>query len=153
VGGEDDVLVRRHYGAGPLHLLLHVAVFAIVAWVALSVADAREAQNIVLWFVVAIVAHDFLLLPFYSAIDRVQLRLGAGVNYVRVPLALSGLLFLMFFPAICGRNEDSFARVAGVTPSGYLQRWLLVVAVLFAASAVLYAVRGTRSAADASSAS
>lgn len=145
--------MRRRYGAGPLHLLLHVAVFALVAWVAMSVADAREAQNIVLWFVVAIVAHDFLLLPFYSAIDRAEQRVvRKNVNYVRVPLALSALLFLMFFPAICGRNEASFERVAGVAPSGYLERWLLLTAALFAIAAVLYAARGRR-AADASSAS
>lgn len=147
--------MRRRYGAGPLHLLLHLAVFAAVAWVATSVADARAATNIVAWFVVAIVAHDLLLLPFYSLIDRAELALAprAAVNYVRVPLALSGLLLLLFAPAILGRNEGSFANVAGVAPSGYLQRWLLVSAALFAASAVLYAVAGRKNRADASSAS
>jgi hypothetical protein len=102
----------------------------------------------VLWFVAAIVLHDLVLLPFYSVIDRAAGRgaRGPAVNYVRIPAALSGLLLLLFFPAILGRNEDSFARVAGVEPSGYLERWLLVTAGLFAASAVLYVVSSRRAA-------
>lgn len=146
--------MRERYGASPLHLVLHVALFAAFAWVALQVVDAREAQNILLWFVAAIVLHDLVLLPFYSTIDRVARRgvRGPAVNYVRIPFALSGLLLLLFFPPILGRNEDSFARVAGVEPSGYLERWLLVTAGLFAASAVLY-VLSSRRAAPAHSAS
>jgi hypothetical protein len=145
--------MTARYGSSPLHLLLHVALFAAFAWVALQVADAREAQNIALWFIAAIVLHDLALLPFYSAIDRLGrrgLRGGAAavVNHVRVPAALSALLLLLFFPAILGRNEGSFARVAGVEPSGYLERWLLVTAALFAASALLYVVRSRRDAAD-----
>jgi Na+/melibiose symporter-like transporter len=148
VGGEDDVPVRARYGASPLHVVLHLALFAAFAWVALQVADAREAQNIVLWFVAAIVLHDLALLPFYSAIDRVGRRAvrGPQVNYVRIPAALSAVLLLLFFPPILGRNEDSFARVAGVEPTGYLERWLLVTAGLFAAAAVLYVVRSRRAA-------
>ena len=147
--------MRARYGASPLHLALHVAVFAAFAWVALQVADAREAQNIVLWFAAAIVLHDLVLLPFYSAIDRAGRRglargSGAAVNHVRIPAALSALLLGLFFPPILGRNDASFARVAGVEPSGYLERWLLVTAALFAASAVLYVVRGRRAAATRS---
>ena len=135
--------LARRYGSSPLHLVLHVALFAAFAWIALQVTEAREAQNIALWFALAIVLHDVALLPFYSAIDRVARRGigGPAVNHVRVPLLCSALLLLLFFPAICGRNEQSFARVAGVEPSGYLERWLLVTAVLFAASAVLYTAR------------
>ena len=138
------------YGASPLHLLLHVALFAAFAWVALQVADVREAQNIVLWFVAAIVLHDIALLPFYSAIDRVGRRGlpgAAAVNHVRIPAALSALLLLLFFPPILGSNDGSFARVAGVEPAGYLARWLLVTAALFGVSALLYVVRSRRAAA------
>jgi hypothetical protein len=137
------------YGASPMHLLLHVAVFAAFAWVATSVADAREATNIVLWFVAAIVVHDLVLLPFYSAIDRVARRAapGSAANYVRIPVGLSALLLLLFSGEILGRNEDTFARVAGVAPQGYVERWLLVTAVLFAVSAVLYALAVRRAAA------
>ena len=138
--------LKRHYGAGPLHVLLHVAVFATVLWVATSVVDARGAFNILLWFLAALVVHDLLLLPFYSAIDRVARRgmPGPRVNFVRVPALLSALLLLLFFPPILGRNDDSFSRVAGLEPEGYLERWLLLSAALFAVAALLYVVRRVR---------
>ena len=141
--------MRARYGSSPLHLLLHLAVFAIVAWVALSVADARGMANILLWFVAALVLHDLVLLPFYTAIDGAARRAvpRGAVNHVRIPLGLSALLLLLFFPPILGRNDESFARVAGLEPSGYLERWLLVSAALFVGSAVLYAARSRRAAA------
>ena len=141
--------MRARYGSSPLHLLLHLAVFALVAWVALSIADARGVANIVFWFVAALVLHDLVLLPFYTAIDRASARAvpRGAINHVRIPLALSALLLLLFFPPILGLNDGSFARVAGLEPSGYLERWLLVTAVLFAGSAVLYAARSRRAAA------
>ncbi len=124
----------------PLHLLAHGALFALFGWVALQLADAREATNIALWFVLAIVLHDLALLPFYSTLDRLAaraVRRGPLVNLVRVPAVLSGLLLLLFFPPILGRNEGSFARVAGTEPEGYLERWLLVTAALFAGALAL----------------
>lgn len=147
--------LRRHYGSSPLHLVLHVALFAAFAWVALKVTDAREAWNIAAWFVAALVLHDLVLLPFYSAIDRVAIRRArtSAVNFVRVPLLLSGVLLLLFFPPILGLSDGSFARVAGVEPSGHLERWLLATAVLFAGSAVLYAATARRRSADVHSAS
>ena len=136
--------LRRHYGSTPLHVLAHVAMFALTAWIALKVAGARGAMNVALWFAGALVLHDLVLLPFYSVLDRAAARAlpGARVNAVRVPAALSGLLLLLFFPPMLGRNDGSFARVAGVEPEGYLERWLLVTAALFAASALVYAARG-----------
>jgi hypothetical protein len=121
-----------------------------VAWVALQVADAREPANILMWFVLAVVLHDLALVPLYSALDRVARRAvpRGAINHVRVPVLLSALLFALFFPPILGRNDGSFARVAGVEPTGYLERWLVLSAVLFAASAVLYALRGRRAALD-----
>lgn len=136
-------LFRRRYGASPLHLLAHLVALAVTAWVVLALVDAREASGILLWFVAALVLHDFVVLPFYTAIDRVARR-GAprgAVNFVRVPAALSALLLLLFFPVILGRNAESFERVAGVEPDGYLGRWLLVTAGLFAVSALAYVVR------------
>ena len=52
-------------------------------------------------------------------------------------------MLLLFFPAILGRNEGSFARVAGVEPSGHLERWLLVTALLFVGSLLLYVSKVT----------
>ena len=136
---------RHRYGATPLHVVAHVVVFAVFAWVALKLADAREVSNIVLWFAAALVLHDLVLLPAYSALDRAGARVtGARVNYVRVPAALSALMLLLFFPAMFGRNEGSFARVAGVEPSGYLGRWLLLTAALFALAGLAYVARARR---------
>lgn len=135
--------MRHRYGASPLHLILHVALFAAFAWVALQLADARAASNVVLWFLAALVLHDLVLLPFYSGIDRAATRLTTPqrINHLRIPAALSALLLLLFFPPICGKNEGSFARVAGTAPEGYAERWLLVTAVLFGGSALLYLAR------------
>ena len=146
--------MKARYGATPLHLLLHVALFAAFAWIAIVLADARQAANIALWFVGALVLHDLVLLPFYSAIDRVGrrgLRLGRGaVNFVRVPAAVSGVLLLVYAPAIAGWNDASFERVAGTTSDGHLARWLAITAAAFALSAVLYAVSARRAAPAAS---
>jgi Na+/melibiose symporter-like transporter len=134
------------YGASPLHLLAHLALFATFLLIASLLFDDTQAWNIALWFVGAIVLHDLVLLPFYSALDRLAAR-GAprgAVNFVRIPVALSGLLLLLFFPPILGRNDGSFARVAGEEPSGYLERWLLVTALLFAGSLALYLLRLAR---------
>jgi hypothetical protein len=135
--------MRRHYGSTPLHLLAHGLLFALFAYVALQLADARGIRSILTWFVGALILHDLVLLPFYSALDRIGRRAAprGAVNYVRVPVALSLLFLLLFYPPILGRNDASFARVAAVEPSGYLERWLLVSAALFAVAAVLYLVR------------
>ena len=129
----------------PVHFLAHGALFALFGWVVLQLVDARESFNMLAWFVLAIVLHELVLLPFYSALDRLALAgRGSAINYARVPAALSGLLLLLFFPQILGRNEDSFARVAGESPEGYLERWLIVTGVLFAASLALYVLSVTK---------
>ena len=144
-------LLGRRYGSTPLHLLAHGALFAVFAYIALQLADARSVGNIIAWFVAAIVLHDIVLLPFYTALDRVAKRAAprGAINYLRIPAGISLLLLLLFYPPIFGRNHGSFVRVAGVEPTGYLERWLLVTAVLFALAAVLYAVKVSRRRASA----
>ena len=138
--------MRARYGASPLHLLAHLAVLPLVAWALLQVADRPDAPRILLWLVLSAVVHDLVLLPFYSVLDRAGQRAAPGpaVNYVRVPALLSGLLLLVFFPAISGKGEPSFTRVSGLTYDGYLGRWLLITAALFAISGAAYLLRGSR---------
>ena len=136
--------MSRLYGTTPLHLLAHGLLFAVFGWVVLQLVDARGAPNIVLWFALAIVLQDLALVPLYSALDRLARRAVPAVNHVRVPAALSGLLLLVFFPPILGRNDGTFARVAGKEPEGYLERWLLVTAALFAASLAIYVLNLTK---------
>jgi hypothetical protein len=141
--------MRRRYGSTPLHLLAHGLLFVLFAYVALQLTDARGLRSILTWFVGALILHDIVLLPFYSALDRIGRRATprGAVNYVRVPVAMSLLFLLLFYPPILGRNDGSFGNVAGVEPSGYLERWLLVSAALFAVAAILYVVRLRRAAA------
>jgi hypothetical protein len=138
---------RERYGASPLHLLAHLVVLPLVAWALLQFIDRPDALRILLWLALSAVVHDLVLLPFYSTLDRAGQRVAprAAINYVRVPALLSGLLLLVFFPAISGKGEPSFQRVSGLTYDGYLARWLLITAALFALSGAAYLLRGSRS--------
>ena len=68
------------------------------------------------------------------------------INYVRIPVAFSLLLLLAFFPLILGLSEPEYHRASGLTTQPYLWRWLAVTGVLFAGSAVIYALRCRRAA-------
>jgi hypothetical protein len=145
--------LRSHYGDTPLHLVAHLASFAIAGWAILYLFDVRPHLYVLGWFVGAVLLHDFLLLPFYAILDRLgAVRLGGAVNYVRVPLGLSGLLLLVYFPVILDEGEAAYGRVSGLSYDGYAGRWLLFSAALFLGSAILYGVRarGRRSAGSSS---
>jgi hypothetical protein len=134
------------YGASPLHLLAHLAALCVALLVVARLVDAREAGNILLWFALAVVLHDAVLWPLYATLDRLAARRahGPSVNYVRIPVALSALLLLVFFPLVLGCSSASFARVAGREPEGQLTAWLAISAALFAGSALLWLLRGRR---------
>lgn len=157
---------RSLYGASPLHLLVLLACFAlagagVVGW-HLSPGDFR---GVLAWFVAALLAHDFVLLPLYSLLDRIAFSrarseavagadeqpaaarsrrraLGipvSAVPYVRVPALLSALLLITFFPLIARRASAAFEATNGVSEQVYLARWLAVTGVMFALSALAYA--------------
>lgn len=138
--------MRKRYGASPLHLLAHLASLAIAGAALLLLLDVRPLTYVLAWLVGAIVLHDFVLLPFYGVLDRLgRIPLRGAINHVRIPVAISGLLLLVYFPVILGRSEPVFERVGGVGfDESYFGRWLLVSAALFVGSAVLYGVRATR---------
>ncbi len=147
-------LLHRAYGATPLHLLAHLGALSLAAYAVLQLVGVGRADNVLLWFVGAVVLHDFLLLPFYSGLDRAGRSLAGSsrrfaINYVRVPLGLSALLALVYFPVICGKTEGAYRNASGVSPEGYIGRWLLASLVIFAGSALLYAWRARRADADA----
>jgi hypothetical protein len=140
---------RRRYGAGPGHLLGLVACFLIAGYAVLRWLDSPSAVRLVVWFVGALILHDFVLFPAYSMLDR-ALRTALPtrrparvplVNHVRVPLLLSGLLLLLWFPLVFNKPEPAYHAATGLDTSVYLNRWLLVTAVLVGASALLYALR------------
>ena len=141
--------LRRRYGATPIHLLAHGAALALAAYALLQIVDTRGAANIAVWLAGAVIAHDLVLLPLYSGLDRAARRLTAGrrssaVNYLRVPVGLSALLLLVHFPVISGRGGRAYQAVSGMAFEGYLERWLLITAVLFAGSGLLLVLASRR---------
>ena len=143
--------MRRHYGAGPLHLIAHLVAFVIVAWALVQILGGRGMINWIAWFLGAALLHDVVALPIYSALDR-ALGLAAGrsqpsagrtpwINHLRVPAAIAGVLLLVYFPLILGKSSRAYLDDTGHPLAGYTRNWLLITAGLFAASLVVYAVR------------
>jgi hypothetical protein len=139
--------IRARYGAGPGHLLLLLASFAIagaaiVGWF----QRPRDLDHVLIWFVAAILLHDLVLLPLYSLLDRLTIaRLPRrSIAYVRVPAIISGLLLLVLFPTILGFAAHREFRASGIHEQGYLFRWLVLSGVLFVISGVTYALAGVR---------
>ena len=134
----------ERYGASPLHLAGFLVTLAVAGWAALQLAGLENAFTILLWFAGAIALHDFVLYPAYTALDRLLQRAPIGINHVRVPAILSGLLFLTWFPLILERAPGLYRSVTGVEPPDYLGRWLLVTAALFAGSLAVALLRRAR---------
>lgn len=153
--GRRPSLFRALYGAGPVHLVGLLATFVVALYAFSRVYDADDQfwWRYALWFVGAAVVHDLVLAPAYLAADRGLRRLRAvrpgmspgSVNYVRVPVVLSGMLFLVFGASILQRGELSFQIASGKDQDPFLGRWLVVTAVLFAGSAVAYGLSRLRS--------
>ncbi len=141
-------LLRRRYGSSPVHLVAHLAALALCAYAVLQLLDAGRWFNVVLWLVGAVVLHDLVLLPLYSALDRATRRLAGrrAVNFLRVPAGLSALLALVYSPVILVRGDANYARLSGLQADGYLERWLLVSGLLFAASALLFVLTARKAA-------
>lgn len=146
--------LRRHYGAGPLHLLVLIASVAFVGYVVsrIHAQDGLSALiRIVVWFAGAAILHDLIIWPLYALADRGVLRLARRdpdrlprvpwINYVRVPAIMSGMLLAISLPLVLRLSEGRFYSTTGFTESPYVGRWLLVTAGLYAISAVLYALR------------
>ncbi|MBB4711599.1 hypothetical protein BJ965_001481 [Streptomyces luteogriseus] len=130
----------------PLHLLLLACSFALAVYAGVRLL-AGDWLGVALWVVGAAVLHDLVLLPLYAVADRAVVR-GLGrvrrrewAMYVRVPAALSGLLLLVWFPLISGMVEERYRSATGLPPEGFLTRWLLITAALFAGSALVLALR------------
>jgi hypothetical protein len=154
----------RMYGAHPLHLLALLTCFAFVGYV-INTVGVHELwsghtwwQTILVWFVGAIVLHDLLLFPLYTVAHH---SLGAGwravkgrlpatharvasINYIRTPLLASALLFAVYVPGIIEQGGSTYRRATGLTQQPFLGRYLLLIAALFAISAVAYAIRTWR---------
>ena len=134
--------LRRLYGERPLHLVALLACVALTAYVASRLVGTPPALRIAVWFVGAAVAWDLVGAPLLALVDR-GLRALPGrvspVNYVRVPLALSALLLLVFAPLVFRRSEGPYGAASGLDQDPYLERWLLLTALLFVGAGIAYA--------------
>jgi hypothetical protein len=147
--------LTRLYGASPAHLLTMVAGFALAGYT-LATFGVNELwnqgtwwQSIAVWFVAAVVAHDFVLFPLYALADRALAFRSrptrrpdiAARNYIRVPALAAALTFLVFLPGIIEQGGPVYQAATGQTQQPFLGRWLLLTAVMFGISAVAYATR------------
>lgn len=140
---------RERYGAGLWHLFALFACFGVAAYALTRVIAAGILLGFLLWFLGAVILHDLVVLPLYSAADRCLQRLpavgdrrpGPSVAYLRVPAGLSGLLLLIWFPLILRASEYNYRKATALSTDPYLGRWLLVTLALFAGSALVYGVR------------
>lgn len=145
---------HRFYGQSPLHLLAVIATLVVAGYGFFRIYQNPNALNAAIWFGAAILAHDLIAFPLYSGLNLIahrsivgrhdiagERRLVPAINYIRVPLMLSGLAFILWFPLILGLSEDRYFAQSGETTGIYLQHWLLLSAVLLVGSALLYAVR------------
>ncbi|MFI7127890.1 hypothetical protein ACIBQ1_19480 [Nonomuraea sp. NPDC050153] len=140
----------KRYGAPLWHLLALVACFVVAGYVATRVVAAGIWLGFAVWFAGAIILHDLVLLPLYSAADvatqaltrrLARPRRAGAVNHLRVPAMLSGLLLLVWFPLILRGAERNYRWAVGLSISPYLARWSLITLVLFGVSGLLYAMR------------
>jgi hypothetical protein len=137
--------MRRRYGSSPAHLVGHVLVFTLAAYAVTQIFTLGAAGNAIVWLIGAVLVHDAVLWPIYSGADTAGRRLlGGAINYVRVPLGLSLLLGLVFVGTVSGKGGNAYRNASGQSYDGYVLRWLVVSAALFAISAAVYLVRRSR---------
>lgn len=141
---------RRWYGESVGQLLLLLASFTLTGYAGVRMLG-DDWLMIAVWFVGAAVVHDLVLAPLYGLADRALVaaarrwarQVDGRVNFVRVPVLLSGLLLLVWFPLITGRGKE-YEAATGLSAEGFLPRWLLVTAALFLGAALWLAVRVLR---------
>ena len=145
---------RRLYGASPLHLALVLAFGALAVYVIWEMY--RSNWRILEWFAGSVLGHDLVLFPVVAVADRLLVAVAAWrrrragpplvpwVNHVRAPVVISAVLLGISFPLVLRLASGTYTYATGLSAHPYLGRWLLVTAVAFAVSAVLFVIRLAR---------
>jgi hypothetical protein len=145
-------LLKRRYGRSPLHLIGHLVLFAVAAYALDQIFSGGDIEQLLAWYIGFALLHDLVLIPAYTAVDRVAQAVlarlpGRGpravplVNHVRVPAIVSGVLLLVYAPLITRAGAHTYFFYSGHHVEGYLRNWLLITLGLFAGSGLVYAVR------------
>lgn len=135
-----------------IQLVALLASFAIAGYAGIRLL-AGNPIGIGAWFIGSAVVHDLVLFPLYAGLDaalvmllrrRPRLATIAGVpwlNYLRIPVAVSALLLLVWSPLILRTSNTAYHAASGLSALPFLPRWLAVTGVLFAISVATLAVR------------
>ncbi|WP_327288592.1 hypothetical protein [Streptomyces sp. NBC_01198] len=149
-------LFRAVYGESVLHLLVLLASFALCGYAITRLLE-RDAWGVAEWVVGSALIHDVVLVPLYGGADWLLHMAARGrrpgsparialVNHIRVPTFISLLLLLVYWPLISHDAGATYRNATLLSPGVFLGRWLLITAVLFAASALLLVFRRWRAA-------
>jgi hypothetical protein len=143
-------IFERRYGGSPGHLLSMVLGLSFAGYVISILAGVGHSFEILAWVAGAIVAHDLVLFPLYTAVDHAshliarRQRATPAVpwrNHVRAPFVISALLMAMTFPLVFGLSEGSYLRATGLTTGVYAGHLVIVCGVLFVGSGAIYLLR------------
>ncbi|MBE1467408.1 hypothetical protein [Kibdelosporangium phytohabitans] len=123
-----------------------LASFVLTGYVVVHIVAEPDLSRMLLWFAAAVIGHDLILFPMYTLADHAARHLLPRrrlpmLNYLRVPALASGLLLLVFLPGIIRQGADTYLAATGQTQEPFLYRWLLLTAIFFTASAIVYALR------------
>jgi hypothetical protein len=151
-------MFKRLHGDDPLHLFAAIIAIALAGYAVSRVPLESDVWwKMLIWFVGAALGHDLVLYPLYALADSAAhvrlfrrarpLPAVAGVpwiNHLRVPVALSLLLLLVWWPLILQDAPGTYFAATGLLPDVYLGRWLGITGVFFLVAAVTYAVQVRR---------
>jgi len=146
--------LRRVYGAGPGHLAMMVVAFAFAAYAIYAIFQNPSPWAVLLWLALAVIVHDFVFLPLYTGAYRLAWRTGGVerdkerrvpiLHHLVVPTIISVLLLIVALPSVLRLSGALYRPTTGMTQEPFLWRWLALTGGLFAASAVVYALRRAR---------
>lgn len=156
--GNLTASFKRLYGEHILHLIVLLGALALGAYTVLVLGIDQLFnsgvwwQSIAVWFVIAVIGHDLILFPLYALADRLLPRGRSAAeaphpqqvpltNYLRMPTLACALTFMLFFPGIIQQGAFTYTAATGLTQEPFLQRWLLLTAGFYLASAVCYVVK------------
>ena len=143
---------RRRYGASPLHLLAHLVGFAIAAFALDRIFSGGDVKELLVWYLGFAIAHDLVFVPAYTGLDRLfratiaRLPLPTRaslpvINHVRAPVGDLGAPLDHLLSADRAPERRMVLRLSGHHLTHYLRNWLLITAVLFLGSALIYVAR------------